>query len=140
MLQLEEAARVDTDQQQANASNPWLLAVALIVSFGMSAVLLFVDLDNGPSEVEAKRAARSEIETYYSSVSTQPQPYRKLLREALQANNRGDYATERRRYHQVLDLLHAENKDPLSGLTGQVSAEKPPHDRHLEELLSTLVD
>jgi hypothetical protein len=62
------------------------------------------------------------------------------LREALQANNKGDYATERRRYHQVLDLLHAENNDPLSGLTGQANAAKPPHDRHLEEMLSALVD
>ena len=132
--------RVDVDHQQANTSNPWLLVAALIVSFGMSGLLLFVDLDSAPTEQETKRAARSAIETYYSTTSPQPQRYRKLLREALQSNNKGDYATERRRYHQVLDLLHAENKDPLSGLTGQANAAKPPHDRHLEEMLSMLVD
>ena len=140
ILQLEEATRIDVDQQNASASNPWLLVAALAFSFGMSAVLLFVDTSGAPAERATKKSARSDIEMYYSRPVAQPQQYRRLLREALQAYNKEDYATERRRYKRVLDLLHAENKDLYSGLTGQVSAPKPPHDRHLEELLSTLVD
>lgn len=140
VLQLEEAARVETGGDGARASNPWLLVAALIFSFGMSAVLLFVDTDRAPAEKTTKRSARLEIEMHYTAPAAVPQRYRKLLREALQAYNKGDYATERQRYKEVLFLLHAENKDPLTGLTGQVKAANPPNDRHLEELLSTLVD
>lgn len=140
VLQLEESSRADVDPQRNTQTNPWLLVAALVFSFGMSAVLLFVETDRAPTERATKRSARTALETYYLTPATQPQPYRQLLAQALQAYNKGDYATERRRYKQVLDLLHAENNDPLSGLTGQVSAANPPHDRHLEELLSTLVD
>ncbi|HJN08449.1 MAG TPA: hypothetical protein QF564_07135 [Pirellulaceae bacterium] len=140
VLQLEEATRIDVDQENARTSNPWLLVAALAVSFGMSAVLLFVETDGAPAERTTKKSARRDVEMYYSRPVPQPQRYRQLLREALQAYNKEDYATERRRYKQVLDLLHAENNDRYSGLTGQVSASEPPNDRHLEELLSTLVD
>jgi len=137
---LEEATRIDVDPQSARGSNPWLLVAALAASFGMSAVLLFVDTDRAPGEQTTKNSARGDIEFYYSRKEAEPQLYRELLRQALQAYNKEDYPTERRRYKRVLDLLHAENKDPYSGLTGQISASQPPSDRHLEELLSTLVD
>jgi hypothetical protein len=140
VLKLEEATHIDVDDRNTRDSNPWLLVAALAFSFGMSAVLLFVDTSGTPAEQTTKTSARGDIEMYYSRPVAKPNRYRKLLREALQAYNKEDYATERKRYKLVLDLLHAENNDPYSGLTGQVSASQPPNDRHLEELLSTLVD
>jgi hypothetical protein len=139
VLRLDEAKGVEVDLKNARDSNPWLLVAALFFSFGMSAVLLFVDMTGAPTEQTTKKSARSDIEFYYLA-GVQPKPYQELLRKALQAYNQGYYATERLRYKDVLDLLHAENKDPYSGLTGQVSLGQPPNDRHLEELLSTLVD
>ena len=85
-------------------------------------------------------AARRQLEDQYLRPSVAPARYQQLLRQALWAHNREAYDEERRLYKQVLDLLHAENKDPYNGLTGQIDARDPPNDRHLEELLATLVD
>lgn len=140
VLQLDEVTQVDAEGQNARESKPWFLAAAVAISVCMSVALFLVDADRAPAERATKQSARSEIEMYYIAPAAQSQLYSQLLAQALQANNKGDYAKERRRYKQVLDLLHAENKDPLRGLTGQVNAPGPPNDRHLEELLSTLVD
>ena len=58
----------------------------------------------------------------------------RALREAQQAHSRGDRATERQRYRQVLGLLRAERRSKYENVTGT-----PGSDEQLAECLSILL-
>ena len=81
---------------------------------------------------------RQKIEDHYFGSGTleakRLEPYQLLLREAQQAQSRGDDKTERKRYHKVLDMLRAERGAEERGLTGSRSK-----DKELEEAISVLL-
>jgi len=137
-LHLDEAATKEKKIEDAKTTNPLLLLAALGISLGMSVLLLLVDSDRAVGENRTKADARRTIAEQYTR--GQPlEPYQLLLREAQQAHAQGNYELERARYRRVLNMLHAEDKSKFEGLTGVGNATSGPSDRHLEELLSTLL-
>lgn len=145
-LALEEGAQADTAESGARTSNPLVLAVILAMSFGASAVLLFLDTGARRAESRTQAAARQDLADYYTRPPHPAHPmdeYQLLLRKALQAHNQGKYADERRHYRQVLNMLRDERlqKDDkaVTGLTGVRKGLVPPSDEHLESLLSRLL-
>ncbi len=139
-LALEEGDRPHKDQAAAaRGGNQGLMLVALGLSIGFSLLLLFADVNPFSGNEQAKALARQKIAEFYGSESEQIKPYQARLRRALQAHSRGDRVAEKKEYHAVLDMLHAENKDPNLGLTGDMKTKTPNRDDTLEELLATLL-
>lgn len=141
-LVLEESKAKEESDEEHQKSSPFLMVAVLCVSLGASVAMLLLDTEARRSEREDKEQARRMIEEVYTPL--QPgqvflAPYQEDLRAALQAHNRDDYATERKLYRRVISRLKAENNSELKGLTGQVRAQQPPNDEHLEQLLSTLL-
>lgn len=91
-------------------SRPVLLTVVLAVSLVLSVCLSLVDLSPGESDAEARRQARFQIATFYKESEAPLAPYQLLLRDAQRAHSRGDHATERAKYREVLRLLRAEHR------------------------------
>jgi len=138
-LVLEEGKK-QRREEQAESSNPWLLRVVLIVSIGMSGLMLVWNPTSGGGQSKSKQEAREVIETTYATSrgGGSLEPYQLLLGEALQAHSRGETATERRLYRNVLDMLHGEDKNEFTGLTGKPQGPRPS-DTDLEALLATLL-
>ena len=139
-LVLEEGTAKGKDEE-AQKSSPFLLVAALCISLGASVAMLLLDPQVQQSERADKPRARELIEQHYISQPGQIllEPYQDELRAALQAHNKGDFATERRLYRRVIQRLKAENNNELRGLTGQVRGFEPPNDKDLEELLTILL-
>lgn len=134
-LKLREGQAREPRDTGAKSSNPVLLIVALLFSFGMSIGLLFLEPGEGGSRPSEKAAARREIAEYYGAEGDALKPYQIWLRQARQARSRKDYSTERREYRRVLDLLRAEGNDRrLTGISGSKD-----RDARLEELISILL-
>jgi len=134
-LQLADA---DVDPAQAAGGDKavplWMASLAVVASTVISVILLVGD-PQGSESVSSRRAqARHDLAIYYGSEAVQLRPYQVLLREAQQAHSRGDFATERQRYRQVLALLRAEGRNQYIGLTGT-----PKDDEELARLLSILL-
>jgi len=140
-----------SDREQAAApeastprSQPWLLIGLLVFSVASSVLMLLFD-PSAPSGAKTSRAAaREAIQLYYTGQPPRLEPYQTQLRLALQAGQRGDRAEERRLYQEVLALLRSEGTSKFRGLTGMASSGVdppvgPPHDRHLERLISILL-
>ena len=138
-LVLEEGKSQEQAKEDGQQSNPLLLVAVLCFSLLSSLVMLFFEFEAGRPPDEQKRDARAAIQQFYIQGQPLLEEYQHELRRALQAHNKGDYATERRHYHSVVRMLQAENNDDLKGLTGQARADRPPNDEHLREQLSTLL-
>lgn len=140
-LHLQEVAKKEVEEIDTAPKKPLLVIGALVASFVMSIGLLLIDTSEKKTEPATKDAARAAVAKHYLSPPAKGElkPYQKLLREALQAHNRKDYATERRRYRQVLNLLRAENNSDTRGLTGLRSSKVEPNDKMLEDHLSNLL-
>jgi hypothetical protein len=143
-LALHEARSGERPEGGGRQSNPLLLFVAIGLSFGMTILMLFMDVGSfGDSEAK-KAEARSEIMQYYGAENETLKPYQTHLREARLARSRRDYESERQEYRKVLAQLRSEYKDKLySGLTGrreynESSADKKS-DQRLEELIGILL-
>jgi hypothetical protein len=143
-LTLAEVSDAEPKPQTQRFSSPLLLVLALAVSTMLSVAMLFWDTSSQRPEAESKADARqSLIDDYINSPPTL-EPYKMLLRRALQAHSRGEYRTERQLYRQVLDMLHAEDKNRVGnrrGLTGlrEERDNRPPNDQHLKEQLTILL-
>src|SRR5262249_8240374 len=112
----------------------WLACMAVVGSTVVSVFLLLGDLP-GQKSVESRHAeARQQVTPYFGTDAIALAPYQVLLREAQQAHSRGDRATERQRYRQVLALLRAERRSKYESVTGT-----PRSDEQLAECLSTLL-
>jgi hypothetical protein len=139
-LVLRDDKKKQVEDSPASSSNPLLLIGVLCFSITISVVMLFVDIEGGHVEGEAKERAREQIERYYTGTPPTIKLHQRKLREGLQAHNLGDYAMERARYREVLDMLHNEANRGFAGLTGMREAQAPPNDAHLKELISTLLN
>ena len=133
----------EAEKKQASGP-PWLLLLVFGFSITASVAMLLVESSGPQVERRSQTAARHAIRQYYTGASMPIAPYQMKLRLALQAAQRGDRETEKRMCREVLDILHSESKSKFTGITGIVDGPDPPEgrpsDRHLENLLSTLLN
>jgi len=138
-LALQETRKAEPKESQSKSSGTLVLVGVLLLSFGLSIAMLFVNPTSQQSEAKSKSRARAHIRQHYIGMEEPFEPYQKLLREALNANQQEDYDRERRLYRRVLDMLRSEDKNEGSRLTGVLVADTPPYDKDLEEKLRTLL-
>jgi len=150
-LRLQEGQQTRTEKKHSGM-NPLVLAGLLSLSVAMSIGLVLLDpnAEDGSAGQERQRAWR-QIETdYFSNLDPNAplQPYQVYLREARQAETRGDGKTETDRLRKVLGLLRTERgglDEKQRRLEGtQWSFEKtltgsPDRDATLEKHISTLL-
>lgn len=115
-----------------------LLAITLVFSVLSSAALLLYEPTATKTVNASDRYAWEQLETVYFGDGTALKPYQRLLRQAQQAQHRGDQKQRDILLRQVLDLLHAERSNPAFGITGYQTP-SPPNDQHLEETIMTLL-
>jgi len=134
-LQLADAAAASVAGESGEKAIPlWLACMAVVGSTVISVFLLLGDV-SGQKSLESRHAeARQQVAAYYGTDATALAPYQVLLREAQQAHSRGDRATERQRYRQVLGLLRAERRSKYESVTGS-----PERDEQLAQNLSILL-
>jgi hypothetical protein len=140
-LALHETQAGQRAEPGTKQSNPVLLIVAVGISFGLTILMLFMDVGNFGNSAQDKARARVEIAEYYGEEGETLKPYQLLLREARVARSRRDYETERQQYRQVLAMLRSEDTiKRYAGLTGlrERSANKKSDER-LEELIGILL-
>ncbi len=137
-MHLKESGGAEAKPSGSGGTNPLLLFGALAFSLVATVVLVFMPTeDETPARASEKQAARARIEEEYivgMDKSATLEAYQLVLREALQARSRHDYAEERRRYRRVLDMLRSERGKFDRGLTGS-----PARDETLEKLITTLL-
>jgi len=147
-LQLLEGDKKDKGQGKLRAIPPLAMIGAWILSVVLTVVIVMMTYDDGSSSAttQAKTDALAKIEEQYFGHPERGEllPYQRLLREARQAREHGDFKAERQYYKQVLDLLHTEtwggSATPASrnrlekGITGSRD-----HDRELEQLILTII-
>jgi len=138
-LVLEEGGKDEPVEEEKTASNPILLIVVLLFSFASSIGMLLISSQAGSGDTPTKAAARAAIEESYIRDKLADEPYQLLLRRAIQAHSRGDFAVEQVLYRRVLDMLHAEGKNEYTGLTGTPVGDDGPSDPHLEKQLNALL-
>lgn len=134
-LALTEGAEKKAKPKQEKKANPALLYVVLFVSFASSLLLLFLEFDIDVSSKAEIRKARQELKKFYGEEGQELRPYQEKLRAAQLDRARKAYRLERRHYRQVLHMLNSEDKNPMTGLTGQ----GPAVDDELRDLLSILL-
>lgn len=144
MLVLHDSEKPADEKEKANSSSPpWLLLLVFGFSITASVAMLFVDSGSAPLEKRSQSAAREALRQYYTGDQPPLAPFQLKVRLILQASQRGDREEERRLCRDVLDLLHAESKSKFTGVTGMIDAPEPPggrpSDRHLESLISTIL-
>lgn len=108
--------------------------VAVAASLALSVGMLLVDYQPGAGSAADKAHARQAISRFYGESGKDLERYQRLLREARLARARGDYEAERRAYRRVLKLVHSEDKNPYTGLTGS-----PERDNELRRLIGILL-
>ena len=134
-LKLAETAEKIRSQEKVAGSNPLLLVFVMLISLGLSVLMLFTDFEQGTSGSDRKREARAKIEKEFFGDESKPlAPYQVLLREAQQAHSRGDRRAEREVYQRVVELLRAERRIGFTSVTG-----KELDDKKLEDLISELL-
>lgn len=133
----------EEDEATAAGKTPWMMIIALLVSFGASVMLLVVPMGDGPAESRDQRGAREVIADFYIrntfNPNAPPEEYQNTLRRALRAHDQGDYDEEQRLYRQTLDQLASENLNELRGLTGVPAGDDHPSDTMLRKLLAELL-
>jgi len=141
-LQLQESTQAKPGEAGGSTVHPLVLLGLVSLSVVASVLLvLYEPRQETLPRSTAKQDARDVIVSEYLAdeehlkLDNPPplEPYQTYLREAQRAYWRGDYATERRLYRRVLDLLRAEGTD-FDGVTGS-----PTSDRRLEEQITILL-
>lgn len=135
----DQAPEPESPVTRSEGSNPLLLIGALCFSITLSVILLVFEPQPRHADDAAKAEARNWIEMNYIGSGPRLKPHERRLREALQAYHRGDHATERRLYREVLDMLRDESHRGAVGLTGARKALNPPNDHDLEQQIATLL-
>lgn len=133
-LRLEEGKKRAGVQQEAKKTNPIWLILIMAFGFGMSILLLFVDLEEVGSVAHAKAEARRQIQLFSAQGEGPLKPYQERLRQALQAHSRRDFTAERQQYRRVLEMLRSEGKNAYTGVTGT-----PERDQILERQIGILL-
>jgi hypothetical protein len=134
-LQLADAAGAGASGESGEKAIPLWLACMAVVGSTVVSVFLLVGEAPGQKSVESRHSdARQQLTTYYGNDASALRPFQVLLREAQQAHSRGDRATERQRYRQVLALLRTERRSKYENVTGT-----PGGDEQLAECLSILL-
>lgn len=132
-LTLEEGQVHAASEAQGTKSNPLLLIAALCFGFGMTGLMLFMDMEDAGGGGKRAEASQRIVE-YYGGEDEELKPYQTHLRRARQAHSRHDYQGERAEYYKVLEMLRAEGKSKFTGLTGT-----PERDDQLKELIADLL-
>ena len=129
-LQLVEGETRKTVEASKKQSNPIIIYAVLAFSMCASLLMVVVDFEPPAATQEQRDKARQLIVRFYGINKGNLEPYQALLREARLARSRGDFATERRNFAQVLTKLNAEDTaQSFSGLTGdRGDPEKLPDD------------
>src|SRR5262249_32687486 len=81
-LTLHETQAGELAEPGAKQSNPVLLIVAIGISFGLTILMLFMDVGNFGNNEQDKARARVEIAEYYGEEGEALKPYQIRLREA----------------------------------------------------------
>jgi hypothetical protein len=108
------------------------LMVVLAASLTLSACLLLVDFSPTSAGANTRHEAQAAVASFYGRAEGNLQPYQLLLRDAQRAHSRGDHATERANYREVLRLLRAENRQTSVTETHQ-------GDEELEKAIAVLL-
>ena len=119
-LALQEGTAIVPEKAKPNqeqAPKSLTLVAGFAVSVAMSLLMLFVDLESATGTVQQSLVARKAIAIFYGSENAPLEAYQRLLRRANWAYSQGDYASEQRLYREVLQMLRAENKNSVTGLT-----------------------
>jgi hypothetical protein len=132
-LQLADADAEPAAQAESRPLPLWLALLLMMLSTGLSALLLLSD-DGGGQRETTKAEARSELKRFYGQGDGPLLPYQVHLREAQLAHSRGEAPAEREHYREVLALLRAEGRGPFVGLAGT-----PREDEELARLLTLLL-
>jgi len=134
-LLLAEGAGPDKTRESGEKGIPlWFACLAVIGSTALSVFLLLSDSPTTQSIASRQSEARTQIAQFYGSDRAPLLPFQVLLREAQMAHSRGDRATERQRYRQVLGLLRSEKRSKFENITGT-----PNDDEQLAQWLSVLL-
>ena len=105
-------------EKQTGGGKSLGLYLAIAFSVLLSLAMLFVNTDTTRSTAKQRAEARIAITAFYGAPGQPLKPYQKLLRSAQRAHSRGDRAAEHAAYRRVLELLNAEDVNPITGLTG----------------------
>ncbi len=108
-----------------------VLGFSVLASMG----LLLLDINMLDTTQRDRAAARVEIQRFYGEEGQPLRPHQIHLRQASQAESRGDANRARIEYRKVLDMLRAEGNDrTLTGVTGSRD-----EDRELERLIGAML-
>lgn len=141
-LQLVEINKKDAGSGKAKAVNPLLVLAAVILSCGLSvAIVLFSDDESSGARSRRKSEAVQEIEDKFFGMPPLL-PYQVWLRNARQAECRGDHKAENDFYRKVLDVLRVESKTGRTTSIGASAHEagvtgSHDNDLKLEQLIIT---
>ena len=118
-LQLVEINKKDAGAGKTKAANPLMVIAAVLLSCGLCVCIVLFDNDeSGGNRSRRKAEAVQEIEEKFFG-TTPLQPYQVWLRDARQAECRGDRKAENEYYRKVLDVLRVESK---TGRTTSIGA------------------
>ncbi|QDU40374.1 hypothetical protein Mal4_47300 [Maioricimonas rarisocia] len=141
-LQLSESDAPRKTERSTRQQSPVVLYAVLTTSFLVSLALLLVDPNPASTQSRDTSSARAVIRDFYGDAESEPQPYQKLLRQALIEHSQGDEREEKRLYRRVLRMLNsADIVDPhnLNGLTGKETGRGRSSDEDLRAALETLL-
>ncbi len=128
----------EVKQRESKESNPLILILILVMSVAMSLLLLFV-----PEELPTANNSMSDsvevLQQSYIGTKQPLEPYQILVRSALELENEGERAEAKVIYRQLLDMLHAERRNPNEYLTGPPFSSREPNDRSFEYHLKILL-
>lgn len=137
-LVIKETTTTEKRRTEESESSPTMLIIAVAMSVGLSLLLLFVPTTGRSSKTDVADSLAALQEHYIGS--RQPlEPYQLLIRQALQAENKGDRRTATGIYRRLLEMLHEERPNRNQGLTGPTLSTREPNDRQLEAHLRTLL-
>jgi len=128
----------ESKQRESTESNPLILVIVLVASVAMSLLLLFVP-DELPSSNNSMGDSLDALEEYYIGTKQPLEPYQILVRSALERENEGERREAKEVYRKLLDMLHAERRNPNEYLTGPPFSSREPNDRSFENHLRVLL-
>ncbi|MFG0295468.1 MAG: FHA domain-containing protein [Maioricimonas sp. JB045] len=141
-LHLSESDKPQKSDRPQRQQSPVVLYAVLSTSFFLSLALLLIDPDPARTGSRDTSSARAVVQEFYGTPDSEPEPYQKLLRQALIERSQGDGREEKRLYRQVLRMLNsADIVDPhnLNGLTGKQTGRGRSSDEDLRAALETLL-
>jgi hypothetical protein len=128
----------ESKPRESTESNPLVLVIVLVVSVAMSLLLLFVP-EQLPTSNHSMTDSLDALEQNYIGTKQPLEPYQILVRSALELENEGERREAKEVYRKLLDMLHAERRNPNEYLTGPPFSSREPNDRSFENHLRVLL-